>query len=257
MPNDRVVLRPDRPITDVASELRDRTGDRDEVLLLYLRKRNLTAYIDISVEGLVEIEIPTSVWIQFDAKKFKLVRQTKGRRRRYRLSIPAGFALEKGTSDLKRLIGKVFAKESAVFDAPELRRWVPSAVDLSADTHDWTKLHDAMITRLIEFAELAAKGAKALVYVTADEWDRFFQSIPAPKGAGGRPALESDRFWIELVAKFKPNAEAVAPKTMIQDLLNWSQKVDLNQPRSESWIKARVQMVFERLKKDADKNVKN
>lgn len=87
-------------------------------------------------------------------------------------------------SDLKRLIGEVLARKSAVFDAPELQRWLPSAASLSSDKDDLERLHYALIARLTELAGGRPKAKKHASSRYCRRMGPILRAYSRPQGFG-------------------------------------------------------------------------
>jgi hypothetical protein len=251
------MIHPDRLLRDVAAELYKRTEQNQDILLQYLRKGQIAAVIYLPISGLAPIPINPRFWLNLKDHDFEVRWYSGVRWSTRRFSIPVGSVIEPTVAELRRLIELVFKRDrpgtrsqAQTLPPPLLANFAELT---SENDTDWGGLHNALITHLAEIVALTESSQS--VYVTAEEWDRFFANIAvATKGPGGRKPLESDAFWAEFVELLKPDRPRGPKDSLIHELKarmekqsKAAAKPDSKEALSASWIRNRVQDVYKRM----------
>jgi hypothetical protein len=239
---------PDLRLSKLVKDLYERTSSREDALLEYLRSGGLTAVVKLPVPGLPPMPIPTDVWIKLPEREFKVRRNHDGKWHNHRFRLPLAAIVEGAIARLTELARAAFAKNETLVNEAELRNWFKTPPQRRIDVgFNWAEVHERLIERLCRISE--CKPESSIVYVLAVERDRFLQQFPrAKKGAGGRPAIASDEFFYQLIARLgspQPDPGQTNQTTLIQDMLSWSKKQNID--LTNSWIRTRVSGVFRQM----------
>jgi hypothetical protein len=231
------------PLKAVAQQLYRRKGGGQSALLEHLREGNLQAVMVFPRPGGALQPIPKSVWVSMQDREFKVRYKSHGRWCSRLFEISIDFAVDAALIDIKKGLEAAFRRDADQLLSVTLRHWgadIPSKPP--ATNEEWLQIHQVLVSALKVVSEL--RGHREPVYVTDSEQQKFFQDLSAaPRGPGGRKALPSDVFWMELISELHPPRPTFSQKTLIQSIIAGSS----SNGYSESWVKQRVQELYKKM----------
>jgi hypothetical protein len=173
--------------------------------------------------------------------EFNVHRRTQGEWRGRQFKMPLQFASQAARNTIRLAFEYLSNGDQEDFNRVAISDWLRDLhIVWPCDNRATVELQCRLVDRLLAIADETADSA--LVYVDKDDALQFIGSPVTEIGKGGRPAHDSDEFWIQvlrIMVKSKPKLTREQIKNEVLPVLLES--------RSEGWIKKKLKMAFETL----------